>query len=167
MATKDQQQPPFCNYHVGDEQAGLALIAALRKFLPGQSWSEVRRLIHHRHVVVNGNLAVEEGQKLRAGDVVQVWQEPRNPPPRDEDIKIRYLDRHLVVVEKPAGVTTLRQSEEKSWPRRRRQIQPTLGRDAAAHPRPQGPRKPAAARGKPLTGCGCGPSTAWTVRPAA
>jgi 23S rRNA pseudouridine1911/1915/1917 synthase len=152
MAPLDQQQPPFCNYHVGTEQAGLALIAALRQFLPGQSWSAVRRLIHNRHVVVNGNLAVEEGQKLRAGDVVQVWQEPRNPPPRDEDIKIRYLDRHLVVVEKPAGVTTLRQSEEKSWPRRRRQLQPTLDEMLQRILARKTPRKPRGRSGKAAYG---------------
>ena len=46
--------------------------------------------------------------------------------PREEDVRIRYLDRHLVVVEKPAGMTTLRHPEERNWPKRRKQLQPTL-----------------------------------------
>ena len=125
MTNRDRSQP-FCNYHAAAEQAGLALIAALRQFLPGQSWSEVRRLVQGRFVEINGNLCLDEGRKLKAGDVVKVWREPRNAGPSAADVKIRYADRHIVVVEKPAGVTTLRHSEEKSWPDRRRQLQPTL-----------------------------------------
>ena len=126
MRQKGQNQPEFQNYHATAEQGGLALIAALRQFLPGQSWSAVRRLVENRHVQINGNLCVDEGRRLKAGDVVKVWQEPRSAPPRLEDVKIRHLDAHLVVVEKPAGVTTVRHSEEQSWPPRRRQLQPTL-----------------------------------------
>ena len=45
---------------------------------------------------------------------------------RPDDVRIHYLDEHLLVVEKPAGVTTLRHSEEQHWSERRRQFQPTL-----------------------------------------
>ena len=125
MTARDQKEP-FCNYHAAAEHAGLALIAALRQFLPGKSWSEVRRLVQGRFVEINGNLCLDEGRKLLAGDVVKVWRAPRNAPPSAADVKIRYADRHVVVVEKPAGVTTLRHSEEQSWPAQRRQLQPTL-----------------------------------------
>ena len=126
MEKKDQEQPAFRNYHVTAAQEGLALNAVLRQALGGESWSAVRRLIQNRHVQINGNLATDEGRRLKAGDVVKVWQEPRDAPPRAEDVVIRHLDAHLVVVEKPAGVTTVRHSEEQSWSPRRRQIQPTL-----------------------------------------
>jgi len=119
-------EPAYRNYHIAEPQGGLALIAVLRRLRSGESWSQVRRLIHHRHVEVNGNLCVDEGRKLAAGDVVKVWKEPRAAPARPEDVKIRHLDSHLVVVEKPAGVTTLRHPEERDWPERRRQRQPTL-----------------------------------------
>jgi 23S rRNA pseudouridine1911/1915/1917 synthase len=117
---------PFQNYHVIDDQAGLALVAALRQFRPEESWSTARRWIHNRHVQVNGNLCLDEGRRLQAGDVVRLWQQPRQAPPRPEDVKIVYHDAHLVVVEKPAGVTTGRHSEERFWPARRKQRQPTL-----------------------------------------
>ncbi len=39
---------------------------------------------------------------------------------------MRYWDEHVVVVDKPAGVTTTRHHEEQRWPTRRKQIQPTL-----------------------------------------
>jgi 23S rRNA pseudouridine1911/1915/1917 synthase len=118
--------PAFHNYHVTAQQAGLALVAALRQFRPEESWSTARRWIHNRHVQVNGNLCSDEGRKLLSGDVVKLWQEPRNAPPQLEDIKIVYRDAHLVVVEKPAGVTTVRHAEERTWSPRRKQLQPTL-----------------------------------------
>ncbi len=119
-------EPAFQNYHVVPEHQGWALIAVLRQVRPNESWSQVRRLIRNRHVQINGNLSTDEGRKLKAGDVVKVWKEPRAAPARPEDVRIRYLDAHIVVVEKPAGVTTLRHSEEQNWSKERRQLQPTL-----------------------------------------
>ncbi len=116
----------FKNYHVAREHSGLALVAALRQFLPGEPWSAVRRLVQNRHVQINGNLCLDEGRKLQPGDVVKVWDEPRNAPPTPEDIKILFQDAHLVVVEKPAGVTTERHAEEQHWSARRKQRQPTI-----------------------------------------
>ncbi len=116
----------FKNYHVAEPQVGLALVAALRQFLPGEPWSAVRRLVENRHVQINGNLCLDEGRKLQQGDVVKVWDEPRNAPPDPEDIKILFQDAHLIVVEKPAGVTTQRHSEEQHWSARRKQRQPTI-----------------------------------------
>ena len=116
----------FKNYHVAPEQSGLALVAALRQFLPGEPWSAVRRLVENRHVQINGNLCLDEGRKLQQGDVVKVWDEPRNAPPQPEDIKILFQDAHLIVVEKPAGVTTERHAEEQHWSSRRKQRQPTI-----------------------------------------
>lgn len=119
-------QPLFQSYHAGANHQGLALIAVLRQLLPEQSWSKCRRLIHNRHVQINGTLCVDEGRRIKAGDVIKLWREPRQPPPKPEDVKIRYLDSHILVVEKPAGVTTMRHAEERHWPQRRRQLQPTL-----------------------------------------
>ena len=101
-------------------------MAALRQFLPGEPWSAVRRLVENRHVQINGNLCLDEGRRLQPGDVVKVWDEPRNAPPSPEDINILYHDAHLIVVEKPAGVTTERHAEEQHWPARRKQRQPTI-----------------------------------------
>jgi 23S rRNA pseudouridine1911/1915/1917 synthase len=117
---------PFEIYHVPPDSTGWALVAALRQFRVGESWSAVRRLITNRHAEVNGNLCIDEGRKLQAGDVVKVWKEPRAAPPSPEDVKIVYRDAHLLVVEKPAGVTTVRHAEERDWPARRKQLQPTL-----------------------------------------
>ena len=160
----------FKNYHVAPEQSGLALVAALRQFLPGEPWSAVRRLVENRHVQINGNLCLDEGRKLQQGDVVKVWDEPRNAPPEPEDIKILFQDAHLIVVEKPAGVTTERHAEEQHWPSRRKQRQPTIDelvarilqrrRDARLR---AGQRPAANRRGRR----GCGSFIAWIAIPAA
>ncbi len=120
------QDSGFKNYHVGPEHAGLALVAALRQFLRVEPWSVVRRLVENRHVQINGNLCLDEGRKLQPGNVVKVWDEPRNAPPSTDNVKILFQDAHLIVVEKPAGVTTERHAEEQHWPARRKQRQPTI-----------------------------------------
>jgi 23S rRNA pseudouridine1911/1915/1917 synthase len=77
-------------------------------------------------VLVNGNLCVDAGRRLKNGEVVKVLSHPLTPVPRDKDVRIQYLDAHLVVVEKPAGMTSIRHIEERRWPARRKQLQPTL-----------------------------------------
>ena len=115
---------------------------------------------------INGNLCLDEGRKLQPGDVVKVWDEPRNAPPEPDDIKILFQDAHLIVVEKPAGVTTERHAEEQHWPARRKQRQPTIDElvarilQRAARP---GSGAAASRRGRR----GCGWFTAWTATPAA
>ena len=49
------------------------------------------------------------------------------PKPVDETaIRFTYVDDDLVIVEKPAGVTSVRHFEERRMKRRRKQLQPTL-----------------------------------------
>ena|SRR5579863_794808 len=113
-------------FRVQARQVNHTIGAALREWLPGKSWSEVKRLLATRHVTVSGNLCLDEGRRLKEDEVVKLLAHPTARPPKQEDVRIRYLDAHLVVVEKPAGMTTLRHAEERSWPQRRKQLQPTL-----------------------------------------
>ena len=116
----------FKNYHIAPELSGVTLVAALRQFSPDRPWSAVRRLVENRHVQINGNLCVDEGRKLSEGDVVKVWDEPRDAPPTEDAVPILFQDAHLIVVDKPAGITTERHAEERHWPARRKQRQPTI-----------------------------------------
>lgn len=113
-------------FHVTASSAGVTVAAALRAWLPGRSWSELRRLVRSRRVQVNGNLCMDEGRRLADGDVVKVLSQSAPKPPGEQDVRLQYLDAHLVVVEKPAGVTSTRHAEERTWPQRRRQLRPTL-----------------------------------------
>jgi 23S rRNA pseudouridine1911/1915/1917 synthase len=76
--------------------------------------------------MVSGNLCVDVGRRLQLSDVVKILAKPAAAPPKDNDVRVQYLDKHLIVVEKPAGVTSNRHREERDWPQRRKQIQPTL-----------------------------------------
>jgi 23S rRNA pseudouridine1911/1915/1917 synthase len=102
------------------------LSAFLREQLPGSSWSDVRKLLRARQVMVDGNLCLDGDRRLRGSEVVKLLERPAAPPPRDDDIRIRHLDNDLVVVEKPSGITSVRHAEEQNWSARRKQIQPTL-----------------------------------------
>ena len=87
----------------------------------GQSSSDQRPVLSvaSRRVQINGNVCLDSARRLKAGDVVKLLEQSVQKPPEQEDVKIRYLDGHVVVIEKPAGVTTLRHPEEGDWPERR------------------------------------------------
>lgn len=113
-------------FHVTEADAGATLASLLRNRLPDLSWNQVRKAIHGRRVLIHGNLCLDEGRRVKAGEVVKWLAQAQQAPPRDDDVRIVYLDAHVAVVEKPAGMTTLRHSEERFWPDRRKQRQPTL-----------------------------------------
>ena len=114
------------NFHLAPEHDGLTLCTALKQFLPEQSWSQVRKLISTRRVQVNGNLCLDEQRKLKSGEVLKIVDHSLAPPVTSTDVRLVFVDEHLVVVQKPAGVTTLRHREETDLPQRRKQLQPTL-----------------------------------------
>ncbi|HUY33926.1 MAG TPA: RluA family pseudouridine synthase [Pirellulales bacterium] len=118
--------PASQTFRVAAEQAQRTLASLLREWLPGKAWSEVRRLIRKRHVLVSGNLCLDAGRRLRGDEIVKLLEFPAAPPAREDDVRIRFLDGDLVVVEKPSGMTSVRHAEERHWSRQRKQIQPTL-----------------------------------------
>jgi len=113
-------------FRVLPRQVDATLAAALREWLLGKSWSQVRGLLKSRRVMLSGNICVDPARRLRLSDVVKILPHPAAPPPKESDVRVRFLDAHVVVVEKPAGMTTTRHAEERDWPARRRQLQPTL-----------------------------------------
>lgn len=116
---------PGTVHHVEADAAGRTLAAFLRG-RSGVSWSQVQRMIRGRRVQIHGNVCTDAGRRLRAGDVVKILPVAGPAPPGPHDVRIVHLDAAVVVVEKPPGVTTTRHGEERSWPARRRQVQPTL-----------------------------------------
>jgi 23S rRNA pseudouridine1911/1915/1917 synthase len=113
-------------FHLAADHNGLTLGQALKRLKLEESWSQVRKLIASRRVQVNGNLCLDEGRRVKAGDVLKIAGQSLAKPADETDIKIVHLDEHLLVVQKPAGVTTLRHREETDLPERRKQLQPTL-----------------------------------------
>jgi 23S rRNA pseudouridine1911/1915/1917 synthase len=108
------------------EQAGQTLAAVLRLHLPGQSWNQVRRLIDTRRARVNGELCLDPARRVKEGETVELLAGPAVKPRHDATISIRHIDDHLVVVEKPSGVSTVRHPSERAWNERRKSLSPTL-----------------------------------------
>jgi 23S rRNA pseudouridine1911/1915/1917 synthase len=118
--------PPFARIHVEAEDDGQVLERVLKKSRSDWSWGDVRRAIRGRHIQINGNLCVDCLRKVTPRDVIKWWSEPLPKPVGIEDLRIVYVDEFLVVVEKPAGVTSARHFEERNLSDKRRQLQPTL-----------------------------------------
>ncbi len=113
-------------FAVPAEQAGATLAAVLRARLPGQSWRQVRELVAGRRVKVLGELCLDPARRLREGDEVELLARPAPRPRQHEQVVLRHLDEHVIVVEKPAGLCTVRHPLERDWTERRRELSPTL-----------------------------------------
>jgi 23S rRNA pseudouridine1911/1915/1917 synthase len=111
---------------VDDSLAGKTVLATLRHWQPGLSWSEARRLLAARQIAVNGTLCQDEARRLRTNDVVEVAGRALPLATRRDDICLRFRDEHLVVVEKPAGLLTELPAAARTAHRQGRPPTPTL-----------------------------------------
>lgn len=117
--------PPFT---VSPQEVGHTLARVLRSRLGGPSWGEVRKLIAARRVKVGEAVCSDHARRLKENEVVVLLEHPK-PLPRvahPDRLVIRYLDDHVVVVEKPAGVNSVRHPAELEWSEQRRHLDPTL-----------------------------------------
>jgi 23S rRNA pseudouridine1911/1915/1917 synthase len=117
--------PPFT---VAAQEAGHTLAKVLRSRLGGPSWTAVRKLIAARRVKVGDSICSDQARRLKENEVVVLLEHPK-PLPRvahPDRLVIRHLDEHVVVVEKPAGVNTVRHPAELEWSDQRRAADPTL-----------------------------------------
>jgi len=124
--TKPKPESGEIIFRVLPRQVDLTVSAALREWLPGKSWSQVRGLLKSRRVMLSGNLCTDAGRRLRLVDVVKILPHALPAPAQSSDIRIRFIDRHIVVVEKPAGITSTRHADDFQPSARRRQRQQTL-----------------------------------------
>ena len=125
------------SWTVSAEFADKTVTAVLRQFCEGQSWTQVRRLIETRRVSINRVMTLDDSRRLRAGDLVTLAPNPLPPPPGDRDIAVRHIDDAIVVVEKPAGMVSLRHIQEASrpaiWRRRQTSLDEALLRVISHH----------------------------------
>jgi 23S rRNA pseudouridine1911/1915/1917 synthase len=110
---------------VSRSEAGWTVLAWLCARLK-TSRGGAARLLQGRKVRLAGNFCTNPAWRLRAGQRVEVQvgasHPPRRPPaapgrtpsraPPGARPVIRFLDDHVVVVEKPAGLTTMRHAED-------------------------------------------------------
>ncbi|MFO0865835.1 MAG: RluA family pseudouridine synthase [Gemmataceae bacterium] len=113
-------------FTVAPEQANQTLAALLRQWLPGQSWKLVRGLVDRGQVRIHGETWLDSARRLKSGDVVEVSSKAAKTPDLVDAIVLRHVDPHLVVAEKPAGISTVRHPAERDWLEERRLKVPTL-----------------------------------------
>jgi 23S rRNA pseudouridine1911/1915/1917 synthase len=106
--------------------AGRTLAAVVRADRAGASWAQVRRLIETRRVRIEGQLCLDPARRVKEGESVEILERSAPRPRQAESAVIRYLDPHLVVVEKPSGISTVRHPAERTWGERRKKLSPTL-----------------------------------------
>jgi 23S rRNA pseudouridine1911/1915/1917 synthase len=89
------------------EAAGLRLDQYLAQAIPDISRSRVQLLIEHNQVRVNGTPAKAKA-KLTGGEQIEIEGAPHPPPlhafPEDIPLKILHEDKHLAIIDKPAGM---------------------------------------------------------------
>jgi 23S rRNA pseudouridine1911/1915/1917 synthase len=112
-------------FHVPANLSQQTLEAILRRWQPGNSWSQIRQLLRSRRILLDGNLATDGNQRLKAGQVLKLLTQSLPAAVTEKDVIIRYLDDDVVVVEKPSGMTSIRHPDDHLLPARR-QLQPTL-----------------------------------------
>ncbi len=118
---------PVQPFPVPADHAGKTVAAVLRVMLPGQSWTQVRKHVEARRVKINGEVWLDDARRLKQGDTVEILAHAAPAPPSFIDqIPIRYIDEHLVVIEKPAGISTVRHPAERDWLEDRRLLVLTL-----------------------------------------
>jgi 23S rRNA pseudouridine1911/1915/1917 synthase len=113
-------------FRAGLDQANRPLAKAVGEWLPGKNREQIAALIRGRHVMLNGNLCTDPGRRLAVGDFVKLLAQPAARAPVAGDIVVRYADAHLAVVEKPAGITSVREKPAARGAAGRVQRQATL-----------------------------------------
>jgi 23S rRNA pseudouridine1911/1915/1917 synthase len=113
-------------FHVSDAEAGQSLLVLLRRWQQPIAPPAAAQLLRNRQVQIDGNLCQDSQRLLKTGEVVKVLPYTIAAPPTEADIRVHFVDEHLVVVEKPSGMTTMRHEDEVHWSARRRRREPTL-----------------------------------------
>jgi 23S rRNA pseudouridine1911/1915/1917 synthase len=98
---------PAGGFTLDDADAATTLAAALRRRLPGRSWNEVRRLCETGKVFVDGAKIVDPAARVRPGQALTIDMNARRPHAVVAGFRIVHDDAHLVVIEKPQGVSSV------------------------------------------------------------
>ena len=88
-----------------DQDATLA--AALRRRLPGRSWSDVKRLCESGKVLVDGQRVLDAAARISDGQRIEIRMTAPRPRPEIPDFSVVFEDPHLLVIEKPAGISSV------------------------------------------------------------
>lgn len=101
--------PKLKPFSVPQDLAGTALDAVVRTGF-GLSWGRARDLVRRGKVAVDGRTVTEPVRYVHAGQVVSIDLAARNTRTIATDLPdgaLVHVDPHIIVVEKPAGISTV------------------------------------------------------------
>jgi 23S rRNA pseudouridine1911/1915/1917 synthase len=93
-------------FRVSAEDAGQTVAALLKKWLPDTPWSKARRLVESGKVRVGSEVETDSARRLREGTEVVVDEKAPRPVPK-LDGTIVFEDAHVVVLDKPSGISSV------------------------------------------------------------
>ena len=113
-------------YKVSLENEGATLATIVRNLKPDLSWSRIKKLIAQGHIKISKDVCLDPARRVRAAEEVELLVKPDGKALDKQEIVIRHLDEHLVVVEKPPGVNSVGHPAERTWKESRKSLSPTL-----------------------------------------
>ena len=113
-------------YKVSLENEGATLATIVRNLKPDLSWSRIKKIIAQGHIKISNDVCLDPARRVRAAEEVELLVKPDGKALDKQEIVIRHLDEHLVVVEKPPGVNSVRHPAERTWKESRKSLSPTL-----------------------------------------
>jgi 23S rRNA pseudouridine1911/1915/1917 synthase len=94
-------------FMIGPAEEGATIAAALRGQLPGESWEQIRKLCTTGKVFLDDERALDPARRVRAGQRVSLDRAAPRPDPTPPGFRIVFDDAHLVVVDKPSGISSV------------------------------------------------------------
>ena len=138
--------PTLAPFAVIAPEVGHTLAKVLRSRMHESqpSWNAIRAIIENRLVQIDDILCTDSARRLKEGEIVALLTKPVHRPKTatPDGLVLRHLDDHVVVVEKPAGLSSVRHPAELEWSESRRELVPTLQDVAQAAIARQLNRKP-------------------------
>ena len=99
---------PIQHWRCPDHVRDIALDRYVRLQLPETSWRQARRLIASGKVSINGATVSARTNRVQPGDLVEFNPEACNEEAiRRIHVPILYFDSQIIVVNKPAGISTV------------------------------------------------------------
>jgi 23S rRNA pseudouridine1911/1915/1917 synthase len=89
------------------EDVGGTVAAALRRRLTGKSWTEVKRLCSTGKVRLDGEVILDPALRVQAGQRLELCLTAPKPATTPLGFRIALEDAHIVVVEKPSGISSV------------------------------------------------------------
>jgi 23S rRNA pseudouridine1911/1915/1917 synthase len=92
------------------------------------SWNDVRSFIEQRRVKIGDAVCTDPARRVHEGETIELFAHAADSLRNviRENLVLRHLDDHIVVVEKPSGMNSVRHPAEMEWPEARRRLDPTL-----------------------------------------